>query len=351
MQNSLQYIINYEVKLSDYLGNVSASVSDVKIQNSSGGVTLDFYSADILSSQDYYPGGFLMPGRSFSSNSYRFGYNADSEKDDEITGVTGAHFTTYFREFDTRILKPWALDPVFQPWQSPYIYMDGNPIWFNDPKGEIIDPTDEKTEQATNEYIKSFSKIEDGKEVISGDELFGIEKDEMGKLTSSLDLSVKKFTKRAEKKGGLSGDKLEDAINFYKLLQAEEVVILRSISEGETEASFYDKGKPIPLKSFEDYPEFNFVENPIVSAPNRYTNFASKRSIAAGFSKAMYNMTDKWAMPHGTYETYEAMIIFKVIDDKIVFNSMQSAFKMASDKVISDLKYTREEIKRIKGER
>ncbi len=77
-----------------------------------------------------------MPGRSFSSNSYRFGYNAGSEKDDEITGVTGSHFTTYFREFDTRILKPWSPDPVFQPWQSPYSYMDGNPIRLNDPKGD-----------------------------------------------------------------------------------------------------------------------------------------------------------------------------------------------------------------------
>jgi hypothetical protein len=85
---------------------------------------------------DYSTGGSIMPGRSFSANSYRYGFNQGSEKDDEITGVTGSHFTTYFREFDTRLLRPWSPDPVFQPWQSPYSYMDGNPIWFNDPLGD-----------------------------------------------------------------------------------------------------------------------------------------------------------------------------------------------------------------------
>lgn len=79
-----------------------------------------------------------MPGRSFSANSYRYGFNQGSEKDDEITGVTGSHITTFYREFDTRLLIPWSPDPVFQPWQSPYSYMDGNPIWFNDPRGDVI---------------------------------------------------------------------------------------------------------------------------------------------------------------------------------------------------------------------
>ncbi|MBE7443654.1 MAG: hypothetical protein HS119_14500 [Flavobacteriales bacterium] len=93
---------------------------------------------DVLITYDYYAGGSIMPGRSFSANSYRYGYNAGSEKDDEITGITGSHFTTYFREGDTRLLIWWGVDPKAdkQPWQSPYSYMDGNPIWKNDPKGD-----------------------------------------------------------------------------------------------------------------------------------------------------------------------------------------------------------------------
>ncbi|MBI5539819.1 MAG: hypothetical protein HY951_07155, partial [Bacteroidia bacterium] len=54
-----------------------------------------FYAADIKSSQDYYPGGMLMPQRNWPGNStvnggYRFGFNG-KEKEDEITGSTGSH--------------------------------------------------------------------------------------------------------------------------------------------------------------------------------------------------------------------------------------------------------------------
>lgn len=78
-----------------------------------------------------------MPGRNFNSNSYRYGYNKGSEKDDEISG-SGNHFTTKYREGDTRLMTWWSVDPEAdeQPWQSPYSYMDGNPIQFNDPDGD-----------------------------------------------------------------------------------------------------------------------------------------------------------------------------------------------------------------------
>ncbi|PJB58326.1 MAG: hypothetical protein CO098_09240 [Bacteroidetes bacterium CG_4_9_14_3_um_filter_41_19] len=79
-----------------------------------------------------------MPGRSFNANSYRYGFNKGSEKDDEISGVIGGHFTTKFREGDTRLLRWWSVDPKadLQPWQSPYSYMDGNPVKNNDPDGD-----------------------------------------------------------------------------------------------------------------------------------------------------------------------------------------------------------------------
>jgi hypothetical protein len=82
--------------------------------------------------------GMLMPERSIASEDYRFGYNKGSEKDDEIAGA-GNHFTTFFREGDTRLGTWWGVDPKAdeQPWQSPYSYMDGNPIAKNDPDGDI----------------------------------------------------------------------------------------------------------------------------------------------------------------------------------------------------------------------
>jgi RHS repeat-associated protein len=69
---------------------------------------------------------------------YRYGFNNGSEKDDEIVGLSGAHFTTKYREGDTRLLRWWSVDPKadLQPWQSPYSYMDGNTVQYNDPDGD-----------------------------------------------------------------------------------------------------------------------------------------------------------------------------------------------------------------------
>jgi len=76
-----------------------------------------------------------MPGRTFTAQSYRFGYQG-SEKDDEITGSTGTHYTTYFRMLDTRIGRWWSLDPVQRPDVSMYTSMSNNPIIMVDPRGD-----------------------------------------------------------------------------------------------------------------------------------------------------------------------------------------------------------------------
>ena len=122
---------SYEI--SDYLGNITAVLSDK-------GLYLDndtMQKVALSSSQDYYPGGSIMPGRNYSSESYRYGYNKGSEKDDEIAGI-GNSFTTKYRQGDTRTLRWWSVDPKANqmPWQSPYSYMDGNPVRYNDPDGD-----------------------------------------------------------------------------------------------------------------------------------------------------------------------------------------------------------------------
>ena len=49
-----------------------------------GDNTIDYYTADMLSAQDYYPFGMTMPGRK-TAEGYRFGFNG-MENDDELKG-------------------------------------------------------------------------------------------------------------------------------------------------------------------------------------------------------------------------------------------------------------------------
>ncbi len=75
-----------------------------------------------------------MPGRSFSSENYRFSFNGQ-EKTDEISG-SGNHTTAMYWEYDTRLGRRWNLDPVKKPWQSEYACFSNSPIWKVDPDGD-----------------------------------------------------------------------------------------------------------------------------------------------------------------------------------------------------------------------
>ena len=126
---------NYE--LSNHLGNVLAVISDRKYgEDSDIDGELELFKPKVLSETDYYAGGMLMPGRNFTSNSYRygaFGY----EKDDEVNG-NGNNYTTEARPYDPRLIRWWTPDPQFklQPGWSPYKAFLCNPILFTDPEGE-----------------------------------------------------------------------------------------------------------------------------------------------------------------------------------------------------------------------
>jgi hypothetical protein len=124
-------------ELNNHLGNVLVTISDKKLgvdANSDG--TVDYYTADVVSANDYYPGGMLMPGRSYSiaNTNYRYGFNGQ-EKSDEIKGI-GNSYTAEYWEYDPRLVRRWNVDPVVREFESPYACFSGNPILKSDLFGD-----------------------------------------------------------------------------------------------------------------------------------------------------------------------------------------------------------------------
>jgi RHS repeat-associated protein len=122
-----------QYELSNHLGNVLVTVSDRKLAEGTEGSTATGYRAEVLFASDYYPFGMQMPGRQFSAEEYRYGYQG-SEKDNEIAGE-GNMYTTHFRALDTRIGRWLSIDPA-EYIGSPYSSMANNPILMNDMLGD-----------------------------------------------------------------------------------------------------------------------------------------------------------------------------------------------------------------------
>jgi len=67
----------------------------------------------------------LLPGRNYSSDSYRFGFQGQ-EKDGEINGATGTSYAFEFRMHDPRIGRFLSIDPlaIKYPYNSPYAFAE-----------------------------------------------------------------------------------------------------------------------------------------------------------------------------------------------------------------------------------
>ena len=86
---------------------------------------------------DYYPFGMPMPGRTFSSDQYRYGFNG-MEKDDEMGKGDGNSYDFGARLYDPRLGRWLSLDPLARkyPSMSPYIFTGNNPVLFVDYDGK-----------------------------------------------------------------------------------------------------------------------------------------------------------------------------------------------------------------------
>jgi len=123
--------LKYE--MTDHLGNVSTVVTARLLPGDDAP-----HEAFVIQAQGYEPFGSLLPGRNFSSSSYRFGFNG-MEKDDEVNGATGTSYTAEFWQYDPRVVRRWNLDPVDQISVSNYAALDLSPIRMTDPKGNDPD--------------------------------------------------------------------------------------------------------------------------------------------------------------------------------------------------------------------
>jgi len=99
---------------------------------------IDYFSPDVLSSTDYYAFGSPMPGRNFTSSSYKYGFNG-KEKDDEIKG-SGNSLDFGGRIYDSRLGRWLSVDPLYKKYESfsPYNFCLNNPLINNDPDGNDV---------------------------------------------------------------------------------------------------------------------------------------------------------------------------------------------------------------------
>lgn len=162
-----------QYELTNHLGNVLATITDRKLPNNQ--TTTTTYSPDIFTSQDYYPFGMIMPERTFSTNKYKYGFNGQ-EKGEELIGVTGSNYEFKFREYDSRIGRFWAEDPIGKkyPWNSPYAFAENDIIRSVDIEGLEkwkLSSTDGKTTAtAQGPYVQEYLEKEGAK--------YGLELDE-----------------------------------------------------------------------------------------------------------------------------------------------------------------------------
>jgi putative chitinase len=91
----------------------------------------------------------LMPGRSYNSAEYRYGFNGQ-EKDDEVYG-SGNSYAFEYRMHDPRLGRFLSIDPLAAtyPWNSPYAFAENRVIDGKDLEGlEYVNTNDPNIESS-----------------------------------------------------------------------------------------------------------------------------------------------------------------------------------------------------------
>jgi len=153
---------NKGFELTNHLGNVLVTVSDKKIGHDAGNGTIDYYTADVVTANDYTPFGSLMTGRKYLqvNSKYRYGFNGQ-EKDNDMKGE-GNSLDFGARVYDPRLGRFLSIDKFTgaTPFYSPYNFAGNKPTIAIDHNGNVeIIVTYHKTDRngklstTTSKYI------------------------------------------------------------------------------------------------------------------------------------------------------------------------------------------------------
>jgi RHS repeat-associated protein len=149
-------------EISNHLGNVLTTIGDRKIpvDGAVADNTAEYYTAVVHSAQDYYPFGMEMPGRSFQSGGYRYGFNGQ-----EASDLGSGQLTAKFWEYDSRLGRRWNADPIFNTDISRFAAFGNNPNYFKDPNGDFKTKAGAKLYQLFHggEILKTNSAEANGK--------------------------------------------------------------------------------------------------------------------------------------------------------------------------------------------
>lgn len=138
-------------ELSNQTGDVIALVSDRKLPVAVGETVS--WSAEIVSSKDYYPFGMPMPGRvNEQDKNYAFSYQG-MEVDNDLIGA-GNSYSTEFRQYDPRVGRWLSLDPKEEnyPSHTPYNAFLNNPTLYTDSRGDEV--------MSLTRYHREYERIE-----------------------------------------------------------------------------------------------------------------------------------------------------------------------------------------------
>ncbi|RYZ55612.1 MAG: hypothetical protein EOP49_02500, partial [Sphingobacteriales bacterium] len=152
-----RFVGDKKYELTNHLGNVLSVITDRLLFRKVylGGGTRFTYMPDVISYNDYYPFGMLVPNRHESSAVYRYGFQGQ-EKDDEVKGEGNSLNYTY-RMHDPRVGRFFATDPLEDryPFMTPYQFASNSPV------GAIeIEGLEGSAERGFNAYMTSKGGVQ-----------------------------------------------------------------------------------------------------------------------------------------------------------------------------------------------